>query len=78
MGIITPRTFKGTRDFLPAEMLRREQLFEYLRTVYQRYGFAFYQDSLMTNMRRLRRAVRPLRWPIRRFMLLHSPTTRQA
>ena len=40
MGTITPRTFKGTRDFLPAEMLRREELFAYLRRVYQRYGFA--------------------------------------
>ncbi len=37
---ITPRTFKGMRDFLPQEMLRREELFQYLRTVYQRYGFA--------------------------------------
>lgn len=40
MSIITPRTFKGTRDFLPAEMLRREELFAYLRRTYQRYGFA--------------------------------------
>lgn len=40
MPKITPRTFKGTRDYLPAEMLRREQLFQYLRGVFQRYGFA--------------------------------------
>jgi nucleoside-diphosphate-sugar epimerase len=45
---------------------------------YQRYGFALYRDSLMSRMRRLRRVVRPLRWPVRRFMLLHSPTMRQA
>ncbi len=45
---------------------------------YQRYGFALYRDSLMQRMRRLRRVVRPLRRPIRRFMLLHSPTMRQA
>lgn len=45
---------------------------------YQRYGFAFYRDSLMRRMQRLRWVVRPLRRPIRRFMLLHSPTTRQA
>lgn len=37
---ITPRTFRGTRDFLPAEMIRREELFAYLRRVFQRYGFA--------------------------------------
>ena len=40
MSKITPRTFKGTRDFLSAEMIRREELFEYLRSVYRRYGFA--------------------------------------
>jgi hypothetical protein len=45
---------------------------------YQRYGFTLYQDSLMQRMRRLRRVVRPLRHPIRRIMLLHSPTLRQA
>ena len=45
---------------------------------YQRYGFALYRDSLMRNMQRRRRVVRPFRRPIRRFMLLHSPTMRQA
>jgi nucleoside-diphosphate-sugar epimerase len=45
---------------------------------YQRYGFALYRDSLMRRMQRLRRVVRPLRRPIRRFMLLHSPTARRA
>lgn len=39
-GTITPRTFRGTRDFLPSEMIRREDLFGYLRGVFQRYGFA--------------------------------------
>ncbi len=45
---------------------------------YQRYGFALYRASLMRRMQRLRRVVRPLRRPIRRFMLLHSPTMRRA
>ena len=45
---------------------------------YQRYGFALYRESLMSRMQRLRRVVRPLRRPIRRYMLLHSPTMRQA
>jgi hypothetical protein len=45
---------------------------------YQRYGFALYRDSLMRRMQRRRLLVRPLRGPIRRFMLLHSPTMRQA
>lgn len=39
MERITPRTFKGTRDLLPADMIQREELFEYLRKVYRRYGF---------------------------------------
>lgn len=36
--LITPRTFRGMRDFLPAEMIAREELFAYLRDVFQRYG----------------------------------------
>ena len=39
MERITPRTFKGTRDLLPEDMIQREELFEYLRKVYRRYGF---------------------------------------
>ena len=44
----------------------------------QRYGFELYRDSLMQRLRRTRLVVRPLRQPIRRFMLLHSPTMRRA
>ncbi|MCA9726593.1 MAG: histidine--tRNA ligase [Candidatus Eisenbacteria bacterium] len=39
MERITPRTFKGTRDLLPVDMIRREELFDYVRRVYRRYGF---------------------------------------
>ena len=39
-GRIRPRVFKGTRDFLPAEMIRREEVFAYLRQVFRRYGFS--------------------------------------
>lgn len=39
-GRIRPRIFKGTRDFLPAEMIRREEVFAYLRGVFRRYGFS--------------------------------------
>ena len=39
-GRIEPRSFRGTRDFLPAEMIRREELFSYLRGVFRRYGFS--------------------------------------
>ncbi|MFY7875950.1 MAG: histidine--tRNA ligase, partial [Pirellula sp.] len=37
--MIEPRTLKGFRDFLPAQMIPREKLMETARTVYRRYGF---------------------------------------
>ncbi|GAB4145664.1 MAG: histidine--tRNA ligase [Planctomycetaceae bacterium] len=37
--LIKPRTLKGFRDFLPAQMLAREQLTETARQVYRSYGF---------------------------------------
>ena len=40
MERIEPRTFRGARDFLPTEMLRREAIFDSLRAAFQRYGFA--------------------------------------
>jgi histidyl-tRNA synthetase len=38
--LIEPRTLKGFRDFLPAQMMAREQLLETARRVYRSYGFA--------------------------------------
>jgi histidyl-tRNA synthetase len=37
---VEPRLFKGTRDYLPAEMLLRERLVETLRAIFRKYGFA--------------------------------------
>ncbi len=37
--LITPRTLKGFRDYLPEHMLAREQLIETARRVYRSYGF---------------------------------------
>lgn len=39
MALIEPRTLKGFRDFLPAQMIPREKLMETARAVYRRYGF---------------------------------------
>lgn len=39
MGKIVPRLFKGTRDFLPAEMRRREQVSGIFRAIFLRYGY---------------------------------------
>ncbi|MBS1261837.1 MAG: Histidine--tRNA ligase [Calditrichaeota bacterium] len=35
-----PRTFKGTRDFTPAEMIPRERLIERIKRVFRLYGFS--------------------------------------
>jgi len=37
--MITPRIFKGTRDFLPDEMIHREEIQKVMRAVFQKYGF---------------------------------------
>lgn len=39
MTTITPRIFKGTRDFLPEEMIPREEIIEKLKIIFQKYGF---------------------------------------
>jgi histidyl-tRNA synthetase len=38
--MITPRTLKGFRDYLPEQMLPRERLIETARRVYRSYGFS--------------------------------------
>ena len=38
--LITPRTLKGFRDYLPAAMIPRERLIETARGVYRGYGFS--------------------------------------
>lgn len=39
-NLITPRTLKGFRDFLPSAMIAREQLIETAQRVYRSYGFS--------------------------------------
>lgn len=38
--MIQPRVFKGARDFLPEQMLHREQILNTMRTVFKKYGYA--------------------------------------
>ncbi len=38
--MITPRTLKGFRDYLPEAMIPRERLMETARTVYRSFGYA--------------------------------------
>jgi histidyl-tRNA synthetase len=40
VSLITPRTLKGFRDYLPATMMPREQLIETAKRVYRSYGFS--------------------------------------
>lgn len=37
---IEARNFKGTRDYLPSEMILRNKMLETIRSCFQRYGFA--------------------------------------
>jgi histidyl-tRNA synthetase len=39
LPFITPRTFRGTRDFLPSELLGRRRILEIIEEAYRRYGF---------------------------------------
>jgi len=39
MAKIEPRIFKGTRDFLPDQMIHREEILKIMRSVFQKYGF---------------------------------------
>ncbi len=36
---IKPRIYKGTRDFLPEQMVKRQYVIEIIRNVFERYGF---------------------------------------
>ncbi|MEY4595572.1 MAG: histidine--tRNA ligase, partial [Bacteroidota bacterium] len=45
-----PTIPKGTRDFSPQEMLRRNHIFSVIRTVYQRHGFLEIETPAMENL----------------------------
>lgn len=48
-----PSTPKGTRDFSPTEMVRRNYIFDTIRTVFQRYGYSPIETPAMENMETL-------------------------
>lgn len=45
-----PAIPKGTRDFSPDEMLRRNHIFDVIRKVYRRYGFLEIETPAMENL----------------------------
>lgn len=45
-----PSIPKGTRDFSPAEMMRRQYIFDTIRGVFRTYGFAPLETPSMENL----------------------------
>ena len=45
-----PSIPKGTRDFLPVEMLNREYIFDTIKTVFRKYGFLPIETPAMENL----------------------------
>lgn len=45
-----PSIPKGTRDFSPSEMARRNYIFDVIKNVYQRYGFQQIETPAMENL----------------------------
>jgi histidyl-tRNA synthetase len=39
MGKIKPRIYKGTRDFLPQQMVRRNYVINIIKAIFEKYGF---------------------------------------
>lgn len=48
-----PSIPKGTRDFSPSEMLKRNFIFDTIRSVYQRYGYEQIETPSMENLNTL-------------------------
>lgn len=48
-----PSIPKGTRDFSPAEMVRRNYIFDTIKSVYQRYGYLPIETPAMENIETL-------------------------
>jgi histidyl-tRNA synthetase len=50
MGIQKPTIPKGTRDFSPLEMSRRNYIFSTIKTVFEKYGYAPIETPSMENL----------------------------
>ncbi|WP_276089409.1 histidine--tRNA ligase [Pedobacter sp. JY14-1] len=50
MSNIKPSLVKGTRDFSPLEMVRRNYIFDTIKTVFRKYGYAEIQTPSMENL----------------------------
>jgi histidyl-tRNA synthetase len=50
MSTIKPSLAKGTRDFSPQEMAKRNYIFDTIKTVFKKYGYAEIQTPSMENL----------------------------
>ena len=50
MSITKPSLPKGTRDFSPQEMVKRNYIFDTIKAVFKKYGYAEIQTPSMENL----------------------------
>ncbi|MBC7912975.1 MAG: histidine--tRNA ligase [Pyrinomonadaceae bacterium] len=50
MASIKPSVPKGTRDFSPSEMVKRNYIFDTIKTVFKKYGYQEIQTPTMENL----------------------------
>ncbi|MBC7567075.1 MAG: histidine--tRNA ligase [Pedobacter sp.] len=50
MSTIKPSLAKGTRDFSPQEMVKRNHIFDTIKAVFKKYGYAEIQTPSMENL----------------------------
>src|ERR1700761_2452716 len=50
MASIKPSTPKGTRDFSPTEMVRRNFIFDTIKSVFRKYGYQQIETPAMENL----------------------------
>lgn len=53
MSITKPSLPKGTRDFSPIEMVKRNYIYDTIKTVFRKYGYAEIQTPSMENLQTL-------------------------
>src|ERR1700759_2666756 len=50
MASIKPSTPKGTRDFSPTQMVRRNFIFDTIKSVFRKYGYQQIETPAMENL----------------------------
>ena len=50
MASIKPTVPKGTRDFSPAEMVKRNYIFDTIKSVFKKFGYQEIQTPTMENL----------------------------